>query len=147
MCRVDPQALEDLINKGFLLRSERVLNKIGPKTKKWLRFIKTDVDKILARKKQQSRLLAFLEEKKEASFDTLLEAGYGRTVINHLSETDFVEIFYREKETVYLPTAAEKDEKWILTAEQEAAVQAVETDGTSRTWVMRGVTGSGKTEV
>lgn len=88
-----------------------------------------------------------MEEKKEASFDTLMEAGYGRAVINHLSETDFVEVFYREKETVYLPTAAEKDEKWTLTAEQEAAVQAVETDATSRTWVMRGVTGSGKTEV
>ena len=147
LCRVDPQALDSLVNKGVLLRSERVLNKIGPKTKKWLRFIKTDVDKILARKKQQARLLSFLEEKKEASFDTLMEAGYGRAVINHLSETDFVEVFYREKETVYLPTTGEKDEKWTLTAEQEAAVQAVETDAISRTWVMRGVTGSGKTEV
>ena len=95
--------MDSLVNKGILLRSERVLNKIGPKTKKWLRFIKTDVDKILARKKQQARLLSFLEEKKEASFDTLMEAGYGRAVINHLSETDFVEVFHREKKTVYLP--------------------------------------------
>lgn len=53
-------------------------------------------------------IIVFLEEKKEASFDTLMEGGYGRAVINHLSETDFVEVFYREKETVYLPTAAEK---------------------------------------
>ena len=95
------------------------------------------------RAKNQLAAVAFLNDNGEVLFSKLVEM-FGRTSINALIEKGIVSKFGVRKmrlETDSMPTL----ERNILTAQQKNAIEQIQNN--NKTFLLKGVTGSGKTEV
>lgn len=100
--------------------------------------------------KARIRVLHTLIERGTLEKETLLEEA--KTTAATLKELQEAGMISLQSETVYrLPKiAAEEKKEIILTSEQQRILEAFEKDyieGTPRTYLLHGVTGSGKTEV
>lgn len=141
-----PLPVEELVKRGAIRKLEILRNKVAPKTEKWLRFKRPD-DGTLMRKKRQAELLLLLQGKECLSLRAVLAAGFSRDTVRNLITAGFLAVEEREKETDYLSLAVGTDKTWRLMNEQEEAIRRVQEDRDGRTWVLHGITGSGKTEV
>ena len=105
--------------------------------------VETAINIIGKRAKNQLSAVAFLSEQGEAKFSKLVEM-FGRQSINTLVEKGIInKTSIRKFRT---PDFTQKEEnKKILTTHQQNAVNAI--SGVDKSFLLKGVTGSGKTEV
>ena len=116
-----------------------------------------DVEGLDKRKKGQKRLLAWLQDRQPSdgqlaiSLKELQQEGFSRALVSSLTESGFGEIRQRRVlRDSYRDFAASCKVVRELTEEQQRAVDAVDEQlksGAYRTFLLYGVTGSGKTQV
>lgn len=145
--RFAPDLVEGLLAQGVLVRYENLRNAVAAKTEKWLVFEHGDRDGVLMRKRKQAALLVLLAEKGEVPLRELMAEGFSRDTAKKLVNAGFAKWAEREKETTYVDVAKGKDTAWQLMPEQKRAVRRIQEGDQKKTWLLRGVTGSGKTEV
>ena len=109
--------------------------------------MRDDADGLLANRRRQAALLAELKQAGSAPVFSFIGKGYSADVIRRLCGTGLAVISERNVRTRQLLPTLEQSRPLTLTDEQARAVQAVRGDTTGRTYVLHGVTGSGKTEV
>ena len=134
--------------KGLVVKDGVTVNAIADKEESWLVFVADDTEGILAHRKRQAELLQVLKEHHALSVASLTkDYGFSHDIMRRLVGTGLVKVERRLKETKNLAASLSGDTAWTLTAEQKQAVQAIEGDTDGKTYVLHGVTGSGKTEV
>lgn len=139
--------VDALLAAGVLQVEKGWKNRIFDKTEKWLSFVQDDADGLLANRRRQAALLAELKQAGSAPVSSFIGKGYSADVIRRLCGTGLAAISERDVRTRQLLPTLGQSRPLTLTSEQAQAVQAVRGDTTGRTYVLHGVTGSGKTEV
>lgn len=135
-----------LAEKG--LCSESFLkNKIADKLEDWLAFEKDDLEGTLHGRPKQQALLAELKEKKTAPAAYFQSEGYTRDLMRRLCATGLARWEQHPAGTTNILPTLEPDEALPLTAEQKDALHVIEGDEGGKTYVLHGITGSGKTEI
>ena len=135
-----------LAEKG--LCSESFLkNKIADKMEDWLAFEKDDLEGTLHGRPKQQALLAELKEKKTAPAAYFQSEGYTRDLMRRLCATGLARWEQHPAGTTNILPTLEPDEALPLTAEQKDALHVIEGDEGGKTYVLHGITGSGKTEI
>ena len=135
-----------LAEKG--LCSESFLkNKIADKMEDWLSFEKDDLEAILHGRPKQQALLAELKEKRTAPAAYFQSQGYTRDLMRRLCATGLARWERHPAGTTNILPTLEPDEALPLTAEQKEALRVIEGDEGGKTYVLHGITGSGKTEI
>ena len=145
--RFGADVIEQALNRKVLSSRTSYRNQIADKMEDWLSFAADDKDDILHGRRRQQELLQALKAKGEAPASYWQKEGYSRDLMRRLAATGLARWSQRPARTAnILPTLA-GDKPLALTAEQEEAVKVIGNDETGRTYVLHGVTGSGKTEV
>lgn len=135
-----------LAENGFC--SESFLkNKIADKMEDWLSFEKDDLEAILHGRPKQQALLAELKEKRTAPAAYFQSQGYTRDLMRRLCATGLARWERHPAGTTNILPTLEPDEALPLTAEQKEALHVIEGDEGGKTYVLHGITGSGKTEI
>lgn len=148
VCHKFPEALVNhMLACKKLCIQNYIKNKIADKREDWLIFCHDDISGSLKRRPRQTALLTELKEKGSAPVAVWQQRGYGRELIHKLCLSGCARLEERESRTVDLTECLKADEPLQLTPEQARAVAAVRADKEGRTFVLHGVTGSGKTEV
>jgi primosomal protein N' (replication factor Y) len=140
-------SLEVLLRRQILQEQPFLINKIADKTEPWLCPAKPDAGESLKRRPRQAALFAELVQHGAAPFTYWVGRGYSRPVLNELVSTGLARMEQRNRRTTDLTHSLTPDQPWQLNPAQERAVKAVEQDQTGKTFVLHGVTGSGKTEI
>ena len=148
------RALADLVKNGYVEQGQRVLTtRVRPKRRKAVRLISTVTDDQKPLTDAQKRVVEMLAAHGgEMLFTTLLElANVGGSTINTLAKRGVVEIFVHEVlRNPMLDSPAVQVTDLVLTGAQNAALTEIEnaiSDSNFKTFLMHGITGSGKTEV
>lgn len=145
--RVREAKLEELIERGVLHQDEYIRNSIADKKEKWLFPIKEGDAQSLCRSPRQQALLKELFAHGPDRVSFWQQKGYARDVLKGLCEKGFAHIEEKDKSTRDLTETLTKDVPWVLTEEQQKAVDTIKKDQSGKTYLLHGVTGSGKTEV
>jgi len=122
-------------------------NKIADKMEDWLSFEKDDLEAILHGRPKQQALLAELKEKRTAPAAYFQSQGYTRDLMRRLCATGLARWERHPAGTTNILPTLEPDEALPLTAEQKEALHVIEGDEGGKTYVLHGITGSGKTEI
>lgn len=139
--------INELVARGCFHTKTVLKNQIADKMEPWLYFSKDDTKGILINRKRQKALLAYIKTVGSAPVSDLIKAGYSREIIRQLGGTGLAEIKSKVSRTENMVSSLHSDTPWELTNEQLAAVQTIRKDTKGDTYVLHGVTGSGKTEV
>jgi primosomal protein N' (replication factor Y) len=149
--------LEALVSDGLARRGEQLAAPSARVARERVARVApgTDVETLcagaLARAPKQADLLRKLSDLGDLPTRTLqARAGATPAVLRALAERGLVELFERDAPRNVLGPAVERDSPLDLTAEQAAALEPIERDvtaGRATTYLLHGVTGSGKTEV
>lgn len=145
--RFSPDCVEQMIRKDQLVQEDYLQNQIADKTEKWLAFQSDDTAGILKRRPRQTALLEELKRVRSAPFSYWIRKGYSRDVLLHLCQSGCAVMEEKLSQTRDLTHPLKGDVPFTLTEEQQRAVDAVRNDRDGCTYVLHGVTGSGKTEV
>lgn len=145
--KIGEKRVDGLIEEGLLSEETYLRNSIADKKEKWLFPVKVDEDAVLHRSPRQATLLQDLFSHGPEKVAFWQEKGYAREVIKGLCEKGFARIEEKTKETKDLTERLAQDVPWHLTDEQEKAVCAILNDKVGKTYLLHGITGSGKTEV
>lgn len=145
--RFGEMRIKSLVSRGILKASAAVKNKIADKTEDQVVFVRADTENLLFRRPRQQALLQRLQANSHVSVAALVKEGFSRDLIHRLAGTGLIRIEQQIRPTVNLSAPLCGDKRWQLTAEQERAVQVIRQDREGKTYVLHGVTGSGKTEV
>lgn len=133
--------------KGITVGAGGIKNNLADKKEAWLQFVRDDTAQVLAKRPRQQALLAVVRQRQSVAVADLVRAGFSRDVINRLAATGLVRREEKLAPTKNLSRSLAGDTTWQLTPEQQRAVACIGADTTGRTYVLHGVTGSGKTEV
>jgi len=148
------RALTDLVKNGFVEQSQRTLTtRVRPKRRKAVRLISSPADDQKPLTDAQKRIVETLASHGgEMLFTALLEiANVSGSTINTLAKHGVVEVFVHEvlrDPMLDSPTVQVTD--LVLTDAQDVALKEIEnaiSDSNFKTFLMHGITGSGKTEV
>lgn len=145
--RFAPDCVEQMIRQNQLVQEDYLQNQIADKTEKWLAFQSDDTAGILKRRPRQAALLEELKRVQSAPFSYWIRKGYSRDVLLHLCQSGCAVMEEKLSQTRDLTHPLKGDVPFTLTEEQQRAVDAVRNDRDGSTYVLHGVTGSGKTEV
>lgn len=150
-----PEQIHQLLNQGIFVNHELVKIIHKKSVEPWLSFIAADKNGQLSRSPKQSSLLKWMEEKREMPLMEIRHKGYSSSMILGLVNKGFCKLIYKRKRTYSLVSDpdTEGDSSFsgkTLTDEQIRAVnticQAVD-EKKYKGILLKGVTGSGKTEV
>lgn len=136
-----------LLAKGCIRSEKKWKNKVADKKEKWLQFVRDDTEQMLTHRPRQSQLLQDIKQAGEMPCQEAIKQGYGTAVIRNLSATGLIRVIEKTRRTANLLQTLPTDTGIVLTKEQQAAIAAVRQDTQGDTYVLHGVTGSGKTEV
>ena len=136
-----------LLTKGYIRSEKKWKNKVADKKEKWLQFVQDDTEQMLTHRPRQSQLLQDVKQVGEMSCQEAIKQGYSTAVIRNLSATGLIRVIEKTRRTANLLQTLPTDAGVVLTKEQQAAIAAVRQDTQGDTYVLHGVTGSGKTEV
>lgn len=139
--------LDALLAKGCICIEKKWKNKVADKKEKWLQFVHDDTEDILAHRRRQSQLLQDIKQAGEMSCQEAVKKGYSTAVIRNLSATGLIRVIEKTRRTSNLLQTLPADDAVVLTEEQQAAIAAVRNDTQGDTYVLHGITGSGKTEI
>ena len=142
-----PSLLETLLTKGCIRIEKKWKNKVADKKEKWLQFVHDDIEEILVHRPRQRQLLQDVKKDGEISCQEAAKKGYSPAVIRNLSATGLIRVIEKTRRTSNLLQTLPADAAVSLTEEQQTAIAAVRKDTEGDTYVLHGVTGSGKTEV
>lgn len=146
--RTFSQALIDEMTAKKCFYIEKIVkNNIADKMEKWVAFVADDTEGILRNRRRQRELLADLKAMTSCAVSDLVKKGYSRTIISGLCQTGLAAMVEKTQGTTNLASPLGGDEAVALTDEQQAAVHRIRQDREGSTYVLHGVTGSGKTEV
>ncbi len=142
--------LNDAVKKGFLLRRERpsAVHKIP--LEKWLTPLQEPSASARRKSPKQAALWDFLAAKGTVSLQEAADHGFSSTVVKAFCLNDFGRIYYKQKKTFSLIEETEKRGSRALTQEQQAAISYISQSIDRNQFegiLLKGVTGSGKTEV
>lgn len=136
-----------LLAENGLCSESFLKNKIADKMEDWLAFEKDDLHGTLHGRPKQQALLAELKEKRTAPAAYFQTQGYTRDLMRRLCATGLVRWEQHPAGTTNILPTLEPDEALPLTAEQKDALHVIEGDEGGKTYVLHGITGSGKTEI
>lgn len=136
-----------LLAENGLCSESFLKNKIADKMEDWLAFEKDDLDGTLHGRSKQQALLVELKEKKTAPAAYFQSQGYTRDLMRRLAATGLARWEQHPAGTTNILPTLEPDEALPLTAEQKDALHVIEGDEGGKTYVLHGITGSGKTEI
>lgn len=145
--RFGAAAVARLLQNGTLQEKRVWKNTISDKMEEWLQIVPTVDTTVLKRRPKQRELWEVLVRKGECSLTELRENGFSREVARRMAADGLLVIQKKMRETTGAGPVTLSSLPWKLTAEQLAAISAVQQDTEGRTYVLHGVTGSGKTEV
>lgn len=140
-------AVDTALSGGSCSVEKTWKNTIADATEPWLSFIRDDDDGLLKNRRRQAELLKVLKAGGAQSVASLIEKGFSRDLMRKLCATGLAAWDERQKGTKNLIASKHEDKPFDLTPEQAHAVDVVNHDMTGGTYVLYGVTGSGKTEV
>lgn len=136
--------------KRGLLRKKEILDAAHKEPlERWLVPNRPLTDEERRKSKRQAALSDFLKGS-PASFENLKENGFGPALVKSFCLNEYGHIIYRRKKTFSLIDEEGRTKERKLTAEQEKAVQEISSSidrGSYEGFLLKGVTGSGKTEV
>lgn len=143
-------ATKRMRSAGFLGEDERLPGRSAPRRVLWVRHAgEAPVGRALG--KRQDMLLRAVEARGEAPWAELSrEVGASRAVLDALVERRLVLVEARDAPDPLFGAPAEAEAPKTLLAEQAAAVRAITEPlraGAAASFLLHGVTGSGKTEV
>ncbi len=144
------ELLSSYIEKGWLMRHERLSAVHKEPLEKWLAPLTEPVERQRRRSKKQGELWDILAEKGPISVTEAQAKGFSSSVVKAFCLNDYGRIFYKRKRTYSLIEAMEKRKNRTLTDEQSHAIQAISEAIDKEKYqgmLLKGVTGSGKTEV
>ncbi len=147
LSKFDAGCIENYLKTGQLSEVQDWQNKIADKTEKWLCFRKDDTEGILRNRPRQAALLAEVKKKGDSSVTALMQKGYSRDVIQRLCGTGLAFLAVRPSRTTSLMPSVSDNTYVQLTEEQLQVIKQIQQDQKGNTYVLHGVTGSGKTEV
>ena len=136
-----------LLAENGLCSESFLKNKIADKMEDWLAFEKDDLHGTLHGRPKQQALLAELKEKRTAPAAYFQTQGYTRDLMRRLCATGLARWEQHPAGTTNILPTLEPDEALPLTAEQKDALHVIEGDEGGKTYVLHGITGSGKTEI
>lgn len=145
--KFDAKIIDELLAQHRLTAEKTWKNTIADKTEPWVYFCHDDEQGVLSNRKRQAQLLSLLKVKTCLSMRDIIKKGFSRDVVHRLCGTGLVEIREQVKATTNLLSTQVSDAPWKLTEEQAKAVEIIRNDHNGRTYVLHGVTSSGKTEV
>ena len=122
-------------------------NQIADKMEDWLSFVHDDDEDILHGRRRQQELLQALKEKGEGAVSYWQGQGYSRDLMRRLCATGLARWSQRPARTTNILPTLSGDAPFTLTPEQQQAVKVIGSDEQRKTYVLHGITGSGKTEV
>ena len=151
-------AVREMLKDGTLRREYRQRANVRDKSVRCARLIVEqddalrEAERLIKRAPVQSAMLEYLAGEEYVTLSELYEAAGGTSsAVNALRGKGYIEIF---ETTVYRDPFAnrlfEEAEKPAPTAEQKKAIDAINNsvkNGCGKTFLLQGVTGSGKTEV
>ncbi|QUH26212.1 primosomal protein N' [Serpentinicella alkaliphila] len=151
------RVIKQLENEGIIIIENKVDSRIDIIKEKYVRLViskdlyKEALDSIKGAKRQQE-LMEFLKEKVEVKISELVNShGFGRTIINGLLSRNIVEVIEKESkrdpllnlELKPFPKLEPNDEQRVIIEEITEAIN----NNRVETYLIHGVTGSGKTEI
>lgn len=142
--------LPDYISKKFLEASEQVSLTHREPLERWLALTNPPDTAYLARSPKGKALFETLQQNQSISFETAIQQGFSLSVIHTFCKKGYGRIFYRRKKTFSLVSDIRDDNKYHLTEAQKRAIEYVNQAIDRKTYegiLLKGVTGSGKTEV
>lgn len=139
--------IERLINQHIIRVRATIKNNIVDKQETIVQWVHADNEGILVRRPRQKALLAYMEQHKECTLEQLSQDGFQRQLVFALSQTGCIGISKRLKKSNSAEGMSSFYSPWKLTSEQVSAIHTVRQDIEGKTYVLHGVTGSGKTEV
>lgn len=145
--KFDSEAVEALIKRNCLAVEKTWKNTIADKMESWICFCQDDTEDMLTNRKRQAQLLHILKEKRALPVRDVVALGFSRDVIHRLCGTGLAKLQDKPKETTNLLQPMTGDTPLPLTPEQATAVRTISGDQGGKTYVLHGVTSSGKTEV
>ena len=137
------------LKKGFLRKKEILDAAHKEPLERWLVPNRPLTDEERRKSKRQAALSDFLKGS-PASFENLKKNGFGPALVKSFCLNEYGHIIYRRKKTFSLIDEEGRTKERKLTAEQEKAVQEITSSidrGSYEGFLLKGVTGSGKTEV
>lgn len=136
-----------MLASGCLKIEKQLQNAIADKKEPWLCFQHEDTKDILHGRRRQKELLAWLKEKREASLAALQKEGFSRELCRKLAATGLAVLEERLAETKTILPKLAADTPVVLTAEQQKTLQVIGNINKYQTYILHGITGSGKTEI
>lgn len=150
-------AMKYFLSKGIIETKEVKIQQMGDKTKTFvsLNISITEafeiIDRISKRAVKRARVLEILTEVDSIAMSELLEeADTARETVNALYKSGYVDIYEAEVSEERLCILDEERVYYQLTDEQQNAYDRINASigqGLNKTFLIHGVTGSGKTEV
>lgn len=138
------------VKRGYLIKKETLAAAHKVPLEKWIVPDRELTDKERGRSRKQAELSDFLRDKGPQPVDTLKEKGFSAALIHAFLLNEYGHAVYHRKETYSLISQKGNRGERTLTDEQEKAVHAI-CDSIDKEayegFLLKGVTGSGKTEV
>ncbi len=144
------EQLPTYVKKRYLVRSEKLSAVHKEPLEKWLAPLTEPDFMQRKRSKKQGALWDILAEKGPISVLQAQALGFSSGVIKAFCLNDYGRIFYKRKQTYSLMDVMEKRKHRTVTEEQKAAISAIQEAIDQEKYkgiLLKGVTGSGKTEV
>ncbi len=142
-----PDVLAGLYSRHALRDYLYQQNNVADKLETWLSFDHADTEGTLKRSPRQAELLQALAQSEPQPVSAWVQKGYSHDLIRHLCAHGFARLTEKPSRTVNFTHALAADTPWQLTEEQQAAVETIQRDQGGKTYLLHGVTGSGKTEI
>lgn len=149
--------LKSLFDNEYLLTSVNIKTRVKKQKKAYIKLIgsisyEEGLGKIGKNAKAQMDIYKLLYEKKDMSQEDILkETGRNRSSIKSLEEKGLLEIVMREEERNPIKKEIKDYARHDLNSEQAHAMDymksMISTNGDGNVFLLKGVTGSGKTEV
>lgn len=142
--------LASYVKKGFFTRKEKLSAIHKEPLEKWIIPVMEPDEKHRKRSSKQASLWDLLSKEGPISASEALEKGFSSAVLKAFCLNGYGRIFYKRKKTYSLVDVAEERKKRVLTEEQNQAVSTIIKAIDYKKYqgiLLKGVTGSGKTEV
>ena len=142
--------LSSYVTKGYLIRHEKLSAVHKEPLEKWIAPMTEPNFLQRKRSKKQGALWDILAEKGPISVLQAQSLGFSSGIIKAFCLNNYGRIFYKRKQTYSLMDVLEKRKQRTMTEEQQKAISAIEEAIDQKKYkgiLLKGVTGSGKTEV
>ena len=140
----------DYVNCGWLIRKEKISSTHKEPLEQWIAPLREPDEMERKRNRKQGALWDVLADNGPLSLEKAKKLGFSSTVIRAFCLNEFGHLVYRRKKTYSLVDRDGKDDTRTLTGEQQAAIQYICESIDKEAYkgiLLKGVTGSGKTEV